>query len=49
MIVLGSLAVAAMMRYPQGLWGLVAERWELQFFPVQRRVRLSAPDEAETR
>ena len=49
MIVLGSLAVAAMMRYPQGLWGLVAERWDLQFFPVQRRVRLSAPDEAETR
>jgi hypothetical protein len=27
-----------MMRYPQGLWGLVAERWDLRFFPVQRRV-----------
>jgi branched-chain amino acid transport system permease protein len=49
MIVLGTLAVAAMMRFPQGLWGLVAERWDLALFPVQRRVRLSAPDEAVTR
>ena len=49
MIVLGSLAVAAMMRFPQGLWGLVAERWDLALFPVQRRVRLSGPDEAATR
>ena len=39
MILLGTLAVIAMMRYPQGLWGLVAERWDLRFFPVQRRVR----------
>jgi branched-chain amino acid transport system permease protein len=49
MIMLGSLAVAAMMRYPQGLWGLVAERWDLAFFPVQRRVRFSEPDQAATR
>ena len=39
MILLGALAVVAMMRFPQGLWGLVAERWDLQFFPVQRRVQ----------
>jgi branched-chain amino acid transport system permease protein len=39
MIVLGLLAVVAMMRYPQGLWGLVAERWDVHVFPVQRRVR----------
>ena len=39
MILLGVLAVVAMMRFPQGLWGLVAERWDLQFFPVQRRVQ----------
>jgi branched-chain amino acid transport system permease protein len=38
MILLGALAVVTMMRYPQGLWGLVAERWDLRFFPVQRRV-----------
>lgn len=40
MILLGILAVVAMLRFPQGLWGLVAERWDLRFFPVQRRVRL---------
>jgi branched-chain amino acid transport system permease protein len=39
MILLGVLAVVAMMRYPQGLWGLVLERWNLRFFPVQREVR----------
>jgi branched-chain amino acid transport system permease protein len=38
MILLGTLAVLAMMRYPQGLWGLVAERWNVGLFPVQRRV-----------
>jgi branched-chain amino acid transport system permease protein len=40
MILLGTLAVLAMMRFPQGLWGLVASRWDLRFFPVERRVRL---------
>jgi branched-chain amino acid transport system permease protein len=40
MILLGLLAVVAMLRFPQGLWGLVADRWDLRFFPVQRRVRL---------
>ena len=40
MILLGMLAVGVMLVYPQGLWGLVAERWDVHFFPVQRRVRL---------
>jgi branched-chain amino acid transport system permease protein len=40
MILLGALAVGVMLAYPQGLWGLVADRWDLRFFPVQRRVRL---------
>ncbi len=38
MILLGTLAVLAMVQYPQGLWGVVAERWDLRFFPVERRV-----------
>jgi branched-chain amino acid transport system permease protein len=40
MILLGGLAVGVMFAYPQGLWGLVAERWDLRFFPIQRRVGL---------
>jgi branched-chain amino acid transport system permease protein len=39
MILLGALAIGAMLRFPQGLWGLVAERWDIRVFPVQRRVR----------
>jgi branched-chain amino acid transport system permease protein len=39
MILLGSLAVVTMMCYPQGLWGLVTERWDVHFFPVRRRVK----------
>ena len=42
MILLGTLAVGVMLAYPQGLWGLVADRWDLRFFPVQRRVRVRA-------
>ena len=40
MILLGALAVGVMLAYPQGLWGMVADRWDLRFFPVQRRVRM---------
>ena len=39
MILLGGLAVGVMLVYPHGLWGLVASRWDVHFFPVQRRVR----------
>jgi len=49
MILLGVLAVVTMMRYPQGLWGLCAERWDVHVFPVGRRVRVSEPDEAASR
>ena len=51
MILIGSLAVLTMMRYPQGVWALIAERWDLHFFPVQRRIRSPSraqpPDRAD--
>jgi len=40
MILLGSLAVSVMLAYPQGLWGLIADRWGIHCFPVQRRVEV---------
>jgi branched-chain amino acid transport system permease protein len=43
MILLGSLAVSVMLVYPQGLWGLIAERWDVHFFPVQRRLEIDEP------
>ncbi|MGO8916717.1 MAG: branched-chain amino acid ABC transporter permease [Stellaceae bacterium] len=41
LITLGALAVAVMLLAPQGLWGVIARPLGLQFFPVQRRLRLS--------
>jgi branched-chain amino acid transport system permease protein len=38
MILLGALAVGAMLVYPRGLWGLVADRWGIRVFPLERRV-----------
>ena len=38
LIVLGAAAVLMMLRAPQGVWGLIAERFDLRFFPVQRRL-----------
>lgn len=40
MILLGAIAVTVMMVYPAGLWSLLADRWDVRFFPVQRRVRI---------
>lgn len=39
LIVLGAVAVGFMLWIPRGVWGLVAGRFDLHFFPVQRRVR----------
>jgi branched-chain amino acid transport system permease protein len=43
MILLGALAVGVMLVYPRGLWGLVTDRWDVRFFPVQRRVVFERP------
>jgi len=38
LIALGALAVIAMVKAPRGIWGLVQARYDLRFFPVQRRI-----------
>lgn len=38
MILLGCAAIATMMFAPQGLWGVVAARLDLHFFPLRRRL-----------
>jgi branched-chain amino acid transport system permease protein len=38
LIVLGLVAIFVMLKAPQGLWGLVAERCKIEVFPVSRRV-----------
>ena len=37
--VLGLVAIIVMLKAPQGLWGLVAERYQIDIFPVRRRMR----------
>lgn len=39
---LGLLAIVVTIRLPRGLWGSVAHRYDLHFFPVQRRLHLQA-------
>ena len=38
LMMLGVVAIAAMLAAPQGIWGLVVERFGWQLFPLERRV-----------
>jgi len=40
LMVLGLVAIVIMMKWPKGIWGSIQQRYDLRFFPVQRRVRL---------
>lgn len=40
LMALGLCAVIIMIKWPKGIWGAVQQRYDLRFFPVQRRVRL---------
>lgn len=40
LILLGATAVVVMLKAPQGIWGLIVDRYDVRFFPVQRRLRL---------
>lgn len=39
MIVLGFIAIIAMLKMRSGIWGAIARRFDWQLFPVQRRIR----------
>jgi hypothetical protein len=43
LVVLRAVAVLVMVKFPRGLWGYLQQRFDLRFFPVQRRVRLGDP------
>ena len=45
LILLGSTAVLIMLKAPQGIWGIISERFELRFFPVQRQLRWKINDD----
>ena len=41
LMLLGLLAIAVMLVAPGGLWSLIARRFDLQIFPVRRRLTVS--------
>ncbi len=46
LVALGAVAVVVMLFAPGGLWSLVQQRFDLRFFPVQRRLRAHAASQA---
>lgn len=40
LMILGAVAIVIMLRAPRGLWGFVVERYGIELFPVQRRLRV---------
>jgi branched-chain amino acid transport system permease protein len=48
LILMGALAIAIMLKAPFGIWGFVTQRYDVQLFPVGRRLVL-APDNSPER
>jgi branched-chain amino acid transport system permease protein len=44
LILMGAIAIAVMLKAPGGIWGWVLQRYDLQLFPVGRRLVLTSPD-----
>jgi branched-chain amino acid transport system permease protein len=40
LLILGAVAIAVMLKAPKGLWGLFADRFGWQLFPIERRLVL---------
>jgi branched-chain amino acid transport system permease protein len=40
LILMGAIAIAVMLKAPFGIWGWVVQRYDLQLFPVSRRLML---------
>jgi len=38
LILLGSIAVVTMLFAPRGIWGLISDKWNINLFPVGRRL-----------
>lgn len=39
LIALGVVAIVVMLKAPQGLWGIIRSRWDMQLFPLGYRVK----------
>jgi branched-chain amino acid transport system permease protein len=43
LILMGMIAIAVMLKAPSGIWGFIVQRYDLQLFPVGRRLVPAAP------
>ncbi len=41
LMITGVVAIIVMVKWPRGIWGVVLQRYDLRFFPVQRRLRIN--------
>jgi branched-chain amino acid transport system permease protein len=48
LIGLGLLAVVVMVKAPRGIWGTIQQKFDLRFFPVQRRVKLAGIERTDS-
>jgi branched-chain amino acid transport system permease protein len=48
LMLLGALAIVVMLFFPKGLWGTLAERFDLHLFPIRRRLEFARGDEPPT-
>jgi branched-chain amino acid transport system permease protein len=49
LILLGVIAIVVMLKAPSGIWGWVIQRYNLQLFPVSRRLVFLAEPQASER
>jgi branched-chain amino acid transport system permease protein len=42
LMLLGALAIVVMLFFPKGVWGTIAERFDLHLFPIRRRLAFAA-------
>jgi branched-chain amino acid transport system permease protein len=43
LISLGAIAILVMVAFPKGLWGSLAERFDISLFPVRRNLKALEP------
>jgi branched-chain amino acid transport system permease protein len=46
LILMGTIAIVAMLKAPSGIWGFIVQRYDLQLFPVGRRLMLARSPQA---
>jgi len=47
LILMGALAIAIMLKAPSGIWGWVTQRYDVQLFPVGRRLALAPAEKPQ--